>query len=121
MNTVSEILEYAREHNIRLSVNGDRLKVKALNGDLPPEFIEQARRYKPDLIAVLSRWNPELAQAGFCWCLDCVHWQSTESQGAGLWRYADQDSTCTHPDNPYRAQQPLAPRKCQFFKTRYTA
>lgn len=46
-----------------------------------------------------ERWDPDLAVRGYVWCLDCQHF----------------DTACTHPDNPFRQQQPLAPRKCQWY------
>lgn len=48
-----------------------------------------------------GRWDADYAAKGYVWCLDCRHWGST---------------ACGHPDNPFRRQQPLAPRKCQWFE-----
>ena len=47
-----------------------------------------------------KRWNPELAEQGYQWCLDCQHWL---------------EISCSHPENPFRHQQPLAPRKCRWY------
>jgi hypothetical protein len=47
-----------------------------------------------------ERWDPELASEGYVWCLDCRHWGGT---------------VCGHRKNPHRNQQPLAPRKCEWY------
>lgn len=49
-----------------------------------------------------NRWNPELANKGYVWCLDCKHFDSVN---------------CNHTDNPFHTveKQPLAPRRCQWF------
>jgi len=50
MSSVAEILTYAEQHGIQLSVNGDKLKV---NGKYTPDFLETAKQHKPDLIVLL--------------------------------------------------------------------
>ena len=47
-----------------------------------------------------DRWDIELANAGYHWCYDCSHWGG---------------NACTSPNNPFRKQNPKAPRICQWF------
>ena len=77
---------------------------------LTDEFLKSAKAHKAELLEaletsrrreVIERWNPELASQGYVWCLDCTHWNG---------------QTCVHTDNPFRKQQPLAPRKCQWYQ-----
>ena len=51
----------------------------------------------------VDRWNPELADEGYVWCLDCKHFDNVN---------------CHHTDNPFHTieKQPLAPRKCQWYE-----
>ena len=101
MNIVQNILTYAQDHDIQLSVNAGRLKVNAPKEVPIDYFLVSAKQHKPELLKALSdgRWDPELAAEGYVWCLDCQHF----------------NKKCTHPDNPFRKQQPLAPRKCRWF------
>ena len=99
MNSALDLLEYAAKHKIMVAVDGEQIK---LEGQFTDEFLETARQCKSELLKALSeRWDPELADDGYVWCLDCMHWNG---------------QTCVHTDNPFRKQQPLAPRKCQWYE-----
>ena len=103
MNTAQDILNYAQFHDIRLSINGDKLKVNAPKEVLTDEFLKTAKQHKAEIIKTLSeRWNPEYAQQGYVWCLDCRHFNGVN---------------CNHTDNPFHTVNkcPQAPRKCQWF------
>ena len=106
MNSAAEILNYATKHKINIAVDGEQLKLDAIEGEITDEFLETARQHKPALIEALlkpERWNPELAAQGYVWCLDCQHFDSVK---------------CNHTDNPFHTveKQPLAPRKCQWYE-----
>lgn len=104
MTAIAEILTYAEQHQIQLSIHGDKLKIKSLNGEVPAEFVEKAKTHKPEIMQVLQeRWNPELAADGYVWCLDCTHWDGTN---------------CTHKDNPYIEQEPKCPRYCKWYRAK---
>lgn len=51
MNQAADILTYADQHGIRLSVNGDKMKVK---GKLTPDFLEAAKQHKPYLMLMVK-------------------------------------------------------------------
>ena len=53
MNTV-EILDYAKEQDIRLWVDGDLLKFDAPKEAVPPTFRNALKQHKPELIDALS-------------------------------------------------------------------
>lgn len=53
MSTVDTLLAEARQHHMRLSVAGDRLKWRAPD-DPPAEFLERLREYKPEIMAALT-------------------------------------------------------------------
>ena len=102
MNSAIEILNYASTHNINISVDGEHIKLEAIDGEISDNFIESAKQHKPELITALTeRWNPELAADGYVWCIDCRHWSGT---------------ACTYPDNPFRKQCVHVPRKCQWYE-----
>jgi len=52
-----------------------------------------------------DRWNPEYAEKGYVWCMDCQHL----------------GEVCTHPGNAYRQQCIQAPRKCQWYESKIIA
>ena len=102
MNTAADILSYAQTHDINLVAENGLLKIDAPEKELTDEFLESAKQYKQEIIRALSeRWNPELANEGYQWCYDCVHW----------------NGQCTSQDNPYAAveQQPQFPRICKWY------
>ena len=103
MNTASEIISYADEHNIHLTARGGQLVLNATKEALTDEFLSTAKQHKAEILNVITeRWNPEMADEGYVWCLDCKHFD---------------DVNCNHTENPFRTvtKQPLAPRKCQWY------
>ena len=93
------------DHGLHVEAQGDKLIVSPASG-LNDELRAFIRGHKPDLIQELTRagdgrWDPDYATKGYVWCLDCRHWNGR---------------TCGHGDNPFRNQQPLAPRKCRWFE-----
>ena len=106
MKSPAEVLAFATEHHVRVFAEGDKLYLEAQYGELPKELIKAALRHNNGLIRELARpydvrRTPEMAQYGDVWCIDCSHWNS---------------SACGHPDNPFRNQRPLVPRKCRWFQ-----
>ena len=75
--------------------NTDNTRVMAVMA-VRDMLVSEKNRVKTD-----NRWYPEIATEGYVWCLDCTHWNG---------------QTCVHTDNPFRKQQPLAPRKCQWYQ-----
>ncbi len=67
MNIVQNILTYAQDHDIQLSVNAGRLKVNAPKEVPIDYFLVSAKQHKPELLKALSdgRWDPELAAEGY--------------------------------------------------------
>ena len=53
MNAVQDILNYAQDHNIQLSVNGEKLKVSAPKEEPLDDFLAIAKQLKPDLIVMV--------------------------------------------------------------------
>jgi hypothetical protein len=51
MTPAVEILTYAEQHGIQLSVTGNKLKVK---GNMTPDFLEAAKQHKPDLMLMVK-------------------------------------------------------------------
>ena len=49
----------------------------------------------------IVRWNPELAEQGYVWCMDCQYWNNL---------------ACKHIDNPYRKKCAHAPRICKWYE-----
>ncbi len=75
--------------------------VSSYMGHIEEKIIAAAnleQHHSPPIVG--QRWNPEMASQGYVWCLDCKNF----------------NEACTHPDNPFRKQQPLAPRKCQWYE-----
>ena len=103
MNSTTEILDYASKHKIDIVVDGEQIKLEAIEGEITDEFLETAKQHKSELIKELSdeRWNPELAVEGYVWCMDCQYWD---------------DLACKHIDNPYRKQCAHAPRICKWYE-----
>ncbi len=103
MNTATDILTYAKTHDISLIAEDGLLKIDAPKKELTDEFLEIARQHKSALIKELSdeRWNPELAVEGYVWCMDCQYWNNL---------------ACKHIDNPYRKQCAHAPRICKWYE-----
>ena len=105
MAVATEILDQLCRSGVRLRTEGSRLIAES-KSPLTDDTRALIRRHKPDLLREISRpaggrWDPEMAAAGYVWCLDCQHWGG---------------SACGHPDNPFRHQQPLAPRKCRWYE-----
>ena len=48
---------------------------------------------------IIERWNPELDDEGYVWCLDCKYL----------------NSVCTHKENPFPTRCIRVARKCQWF------
>lgn len=95
-------LSHLVSNGLEVQVQGNRLIVSP-SERLNDELRAWIRDHKPELLRELQgRWNSELAGEGYIWCLDCQHWNG---------------DTCGSPDNPFRNQQPLAPRKCRWFST----
>jgi hypothetical protein len=51
--SVHDVLETARQHHIKIMLNGDRLHLSAPNAP-PDELLEQLRQWKPLIIRALS-------------------------------------------------------------------
>ena len=103
MNTATDILAYAKTHDISLIAEDGQLKIDAPKTALTGEFLESAKQHKFEILAVLTKedcWNIELAAEGYVWCSDCKYWDS---------------KACSHPDNPFRKQCAQAPRKCHWY------
>ncbi len=56
-NTAADILTYAEQHGIAILAEGQQLILEGQKGTLPPEFIERARKHKPELLAELNAAN----------------------------------------------------------------
>jgi amino acid adenylation domain-containing protein len=54
MQAIRELLARLREHNVQLSVNGDKLSCSAPKGALTPQLKEELTRRKAELITALS-------------------------------------------------------------------
>lgn len=50
MNAVAEILTYAEQHGISLFAENGRLILEGTSGSLAPEFVEQAKQHKQELL-----------------------------------------------------------------------
>lgn len=64
--TVQELLDTLRRSGVKVTVNGDRLRVAAPQGVVTPEIRRQLSERKPELIAELSRgpsWPAESREA----------------------------------------------------------
>lgn len=84
MNT-AEILRYAREQDVRLWIDGDSLKLDAPRSVVTPRFRRALKQLKPELIAVLGRWQKkEVPALDFVTCRSCMHWQGISPCGAGM-------------------------------------
>ena len=53
MNTAADILTYAEQHGIAILAEGQQLILEGQKGTLPPEFIERARKHKPELLLMV--------------------------------------------------------------------
>jgi len=104
MNTANDILSYAQIYNISMIAEGGQLKIDAPKESLTDEFIERAKVHKQEIIKALERWNPELANQGYVWCMDCKFFNGVN---------------CDHADNPFHTvvKCPQVPRLCQWYKT----
>lgn len=101
MNQAIDLIAECARAGIALAADGDRIVIDGPASAVPDDLVEKIRARKPELMrALVSRWNPELAADSYVWCLDCRHWSGT---------------ACRHPDNAFREQQPLAPRKCRWY------
>jgi hypothetical protein len=108
MTAVSALIAEVCRAGGKLIPDGEGIRVQAPT-PLPDDLMVRLRQHKPDLIRELrrprtvptdGRWGPDYAARGYVWCLDCAHWKG---------------AACAHPDNPFRSQQPLAPRRCHWF------
>lgn len=63
--SVHDVLELARQHHIKIMLNGDRLRLTA---PCPPpdDLLEQLRQWKPAIIKALA----ERRYSAFAFCLD---------------------------------------------------
>ncbi len=50
MNTAAEILSYAQTHDINLIAEDGQLKIDAPETALTDEFLESAKKYKPEIL-----------------------------------------------------------------------
>lgn len=117
-----DLLVECSRKGIILSPVGDRIAIDGPAEAVTDELLDTLRAQKADLLRELlhgislnysasdGRWNPELAAEGYHSCLDCRHW------GGGGCDNPTSGPGCTHPDNPFRHQQPLAPRKCRWYQ-----
>lgn len=105
------VLSILTSHGLTGIVEGNRLYISPRDR-LNDEIRDYIREHKPEIMAALQteRWNPELAAEGYQWCYDCRHWQPGRSRRRG------QSHVCTHPDNPFRAQEPRVPRYCRWYE-----
>lgn len=104
------LLSECRSLGVTLRMAGDHIDV---SGPRPAveALLPKIREHKPDLIRELSRpaddrWNPELVVEDYVWCLDCRHFAGFDPDG--------DMGRCGHTNNPFRCQQPRAPRKCRW-------
>ena len=115
--TINVLVKQIQADGIRLSkTERGTIKVAGKSENIS-RWIPAIKEHKPEILDELSkpRWNPELATQEYVWCLDCVHWQDVTQTGAAHWSKADDTHICAHTDNPFRSQQPLAPRMCRWF------
>ena len=108
MNTARDILSYAQSHDIRLSIDGDKLKVNAPKEVLTDEFLATTKQHKAEILKTLSkpeRWDPELVADGYVWCQDCLFYNGFN---------------CGSNENPFKTveKQPAVARKCQWYEER---
>ena len=50
MAAAAEVLTYAERHGINLFVENGQLILEGIHGTLSPEFVEQAKKHKPELL-----------------------------------------------------------------------
>lgn len=108
MISATEILDYASKHKIDIVVDGENIKLEAIEGKITDEFLESAKQHKKEILEALTkgdRWDPELAAEGYVWCLDCQYFNSVN---------------CNHTDNPFHTvtKCPQAPSKCQWYEVK---
>lgn len=104
MNTATDILTYAKTHDISLIAEDGLLKIDAPKKELTDDFLESAKQHKSEILVALTkeyRWNHELVDQGYVWCMDCQYWNNL---------------ACKHIDNPYRKQCAHAPRICKWYE-----
>ena len=55
MNTASDILSYAKTHDIRLNAEDGQLKIDAPENELTDEFLESAKQHKSEILEALTK------------------------------------------------------------------
>jgi len=50
MNSAIEILNYASKHKIDIVVDGEQIKLEAIEGKITDEFLESAKKHKPEIL-----------------------------------------------------------------------
>lgn len=63
MKSAQDIISYAKIHDIRLSVDGPHLELDAPQRVLTDEFIATAKRYKAEIMRVISAQSPRESDA----------------------------------------------------------
>lgn len=106
--TLTEIIAYATERNVRMKVRAGKLVLEAhQQHDLPPGFIEAARRHKQALLEILEDLSEAreeraaileyhhgydqhaaeveaISRVRFVTCEYCTHWTDMKQCSAGL-------------------------------------
>ena len=62
MNSVAEILDYAYKHKIDIVVDGEQIKLEAIEGEITDEFLESAKQHKQEILEALTKEEPELVE-----------------------------------------------------------
>ena len=60
MNTATDILAYAKTHDINLIAEDGLLKIDAPETALTNEFLESAKQHKQEILKALTKEDPEL-------------------------------------------------------------
>ncbi len=55
MNNAAEILNYATKHKINIAVDGEQLKLDAIEGEITNEFLQSAKAHKVEILETLSQ------------------------------------------------------------------
>lgn len=79
-----KILDYAKCHDIQLSVDGDRLHVDAPTGAVTTELLEAMKSHKPELMRALTR--TQRSDYVLVRCRDCANWNGECEAG---WESSD--------------------------------
>ena len=88
--------------NWRAIMKGETPKSYSHNSQNPQNSRDNLNIANIAIIAKeIERWNPELADQGYVWCMDCQYWDNL---------------ACKHIDNPYRKQCVHVPRICQWYE-----